>query len=105
MRASASTEQTGYTFDALKTYVPEMVELLVDCVRNPFFLDWEVRCRSFSLLKASRMLSSSYSLNMAIWALLKEKKWLYVISYLKVDTFMVVLWNSPNMLSVDFFCF
>ena len=40
--ASASREQMGYTFDALKTYVPEMVELLVDCVRNPAFLDWEV---------------------------------------------------------------
>jgi len=40
--ASASREQMGYTFDALKTYVPEMVELLVDCLRNPAFLDWEV---------------------------------------------------------------
>lgn len=40
--ASASREQMGYTFDALKTYVPEMVELLVDVVRNPAFLDWEV---------------------------------------------------------------
>lgn len=40
--ASASREQMGYTFDALKTYVPEMVELLVDCVRNPIFLYWEV---------------------------------------------------------------
>ncbi|CAO2841824.1 unnamed protein product [Amaranthus hypochondriacus] len=40
--ASASREQMGYTFDALKNYVPEMVELLVDCVRNPAFLDWEV---------------------------------------------------------------
>ena len=40
--ASASREQMGYTFDALKTYVPEMAELLVDCVRNPVFLDWEV---------------------------------------------------------------
>lgn len=40
--ASASREQMGYSFDALKTYVPEMVELLVDCVRNPVFLDWEV---------------------------------------------------------------
>ncbi|KAI8023278.1 Mitochondrial-processing peptidase subunit alpha [Camellia lanceoleosa] len=40
--ASASREQMGYTYDALKTYVPEMVELLVDCVRNPVFLDWEV---------------------------------------------------------------
>ena len=33
----------GYTFDALKTYVPEMVELLIDSVRNPVFLDWEVK--------------------------------------------------------------
>ncbi|KAL5176361.1 Mitochondrial-processing peptidase subunit alpha [Glycine soja] len=40
--ASASREQMGYTFDALKTYVPQMVELLVDCVRHPAFLDWEV---------------------------------------------------------------
>ncbi|KAK3028887.1 hypothetical protein RJ639_039896 [Escallonia herrerae] len=40
--ASASKEQMVYTYDALKTYVPEMVELLIDCVRNPLFLDWEV---------------------------------------------------------------
>uniref|UniRef100_A0A2P2JWH7 Complex III subunit II n=2 Tax=Rhizophora mucronata TaxID=61149 RepID=A0A2P2JWH7_RHIMU len=40
--ASASREQMGYTIDALKTYVPEMVELLIDSVRNPVFLDWEV---------------------------------------------------------------
>ncbi|KAK4747139.1 hypothetical protein SAY87_026176 [Trapa incisa] len=40
--ASASREQMAYTIDALKTYVPEMVELLIDSVRNPVFLDWEV---------------------------------------------------------------
>ncbi|KAL8494123.1 hypothetical protein ACS0TY_025057 [Phlomoides rotata] len=40
--ASASREHMGYTYDALKTYVPQMVELLIDCVRNPAFLDWEV---------------------------------------------------------------
>ncbi|XP_008799765.1 mitochondrial-processing peptidase subunit alpha-like [Phoenix dactylifera] len=40
--ASASREQMGYTFDALKTYMPEMVEVLTDCVRNSVFLDWEV---------------------------------------------------------------
>lgn len=40
--ASASREQMGYTFDALKSYVPEMVELLIDSIRNPAFLDWEV---------------------------------------------------------------
>lgn len=42
VQASASREQLGYTFDALKTYIPQMVELLIDCVRNPAFLDWEV---------------------------------------------------------------
>ncbi|CAN1161724.1 Mitochondrial-processing peptidase subunit alpha [Linum perenne] len=42
VQASASREQMGYTFDGLKTYVPEMVELLIDSVRNPVFLDWEV---------------------------------------------------------------
>ncbi|XP_020105364.1 mitochondrial-processing peptidase subunit alpha-like [Ananas comosus] len=41
--ASASREQMGYTYDALKTYMPQMVEVLVDCVRNPAFLDWEVK--------------------------------------------------------------
>ncbi|KAG0465406.1 hypothetical protein HPP92_019570 [Vanilla planifolia] len=40
--ASASREQMGYTYDALKTYLPEMVEVLIDSVRNPVFLDWEV---------------------------------------------------------------
>ncbi|CAM8899677.1 unnamed protein product [Rhodiola kirilowii] len=42
VQASASREQMGYTFDALKTYLPQMVEILVDCVRNPVFLDWEI---------------------------------------------------------------
>lgn len=49
MAASASREQMGYTFDALKTYVPEMVELLIDSVRNPVFLDWEVNEEVFLL--------------------------------------------------------
>ncbi|KAF5743019.1 mitochondrial-processing peptidase subunit alpha [Tripterygium wilfordii] len=40
--ASGSREQMGYTYDALKSYVPEMVEVLVDSVINPAFLDWEV---------------------------------------------------------------
>ncbi|KAH0671255.1 hypothetical protein KY285_025471 [Solanum tuberosum] len=40
--AAASREHLIYTYDALKTYVPRMVELLVDSVRNPAFLDWEV---------------------------------------------------------------
>lgn len=42
VQASASREHMGYNYDALKTYVPEMVELLIDSVRNPAFLDWEV---------------------------------------------------------------
>ncbi|KAJ8750912.1 hypothetical protein K2173_016093 [Erythroxylum novogranatense] len=45
VQASASREQMGYTFDALKTYLPQMVELLVDSVRNPAFLDWEVNAQ------------------------------------------------------------
>ncbi|XP_074588352.1 mitochondrial-processing peptidase subunit alpha-like isoform X2 [Curcuma longa] len=40
--ASGTREQMGYTYDALKTYVPEMVEVLIDSVKNPVFLDWEV---------------------------------------------------------------
>lgn len=42
LQASASREQMGYTIDALKSYAPAMVELLLDSVRNPAFLDWEV---------------------------------------------------------------
>ncbi|KAK9060476.1 hypothetical protein SSX86_021180 [Deinandra increscens subsp. villosa] len=41
--ACASRDQMGYTCEALKTYVPQMVELLVDSVRNQAFLDWEVK--------------------------------------------------------------
>ena len=39
---SAAREQMGYTFNALKSYVPKMVELVIHCIRNPVFLDWEV---------------------------------------------------------------
>ncbi|KAK3165385.1 hypothetical protein QOZ80_1AG0032500 [Eleusine coracana subsp. coracana] len=41
--ASASREQMCYTYDSFKTYVPEMVEVLIDSVRNPAFFDWEVK--------------------------------------------------------------
>ncbi|XP_011078227.1 mitochondrial-processing peptidase subunit alpha [Sesamum indicum] len=41
--ALGSREHMSYTYNALKTYVPQMVELLIDCVRNPAFLDWEVK--------------------------------------------------------------
>ncbi|XP_047949967.1 mitochondrial-processing peptidase subunit alpha-like [Salvia hispanica] len=54
--ASGSREHISYTYDALKTYVPQMVELLIDCVRNPAFLDWEV---SEQLRKVSDDISES----------------------------------------------
>ncbi|PKA64317.1 Mitochondrial-processing peptidase subunit alpha [Apostasia shenzhenica] len=40
--ASASREQMAYNYDTLKAYVPVAVELLVDCIRNPIFLDYEI---------------------------------------------------------------
>lgn len=42
MGASASREQMGYTYDTQKAYLPAAVELLVDCIRNPLFLESEV---------------------------------------------------------------
>lgn len=41
--AAASREQMAYTGDALKTYLPEMLEIVVDSVRNPIFNEWEVK--------------------------------------------------------------
>ncbi|WOL11886.1 mitochondrial-processing peptidase subunit alpha-like [Canna indica] len=41
--ASASREQMGYSYDTLKAYLPAAVELLIDCVRNPLFLESEVQ--------------------------------------------------------------
>lgn len=41
--ASASREQMAYTGDAIKTHMPEIVELLADSVRNPAFFQWEVK--------------------------------------------------------------
>lgn len=40
--ANASREQMAYTGDSIKTYMPEMVELLVDSVRNSLYNEWEV---------------------------------------------------------------
>ncbi|KAL0910502.1 hypothetical protein M5K25_021491 [Dendrobium thyrsiflorum] len=40
--ATGSREQMAYIYDTLKAYIPEAVELLVDCIRNPLFLDFEV---------------------------------------------------------------
>lgn len=48
-KASASREMMSYTYGALKTHMPEMVEVLVDCVRNPALLDWEVKEQVFHL--------------------------------------------------------
>ncbi|KAF3785783.1 Mitochondrial-processing peptidase subunit alpha [Nymphaea thermarum] len=41
--ASASREQMGYTYDVLKSYLPQAIGLLIDCVRNPLFLENEVK--------------------------------------------------------------
>ncbi|KAH9606066.1 hypothetical protein KSS87_005196 [Heliosperma pusillum] len=57
--SSASPDQMTYTFTALKTYLPEMVELLVDSVRNPAFLDWEVN-EALQKLKGQLNEVSSY---------------------------------------------
>jgi mitochondrial-processing peptidase subunit alpha len=51
--ASASHEQMCYTYDAFKVYVPEMVEVLIDSVRNPAFFDWEVKEQVSCCLKAT----------------------------------------------------
>ncbi|KAI3890346.1 hypothetical protein MKX03_011695 [Papaver bracteatum] len=40
--SSGSRDQMAYTYDALKIYAPHMVELLVDSVINPVFLDLEI---------------------------------------------------------------
>ncbi|RWW32612.1 hypothetical protein GW17_00002695 [Ensete ventricosum] len=42
LKIASETSPIGYTYDALKTYMPEMVEVLIDSVRNAVFLDWEV---------------------------------------------------------------
>ncbi|KAF5748522.1 hypothetical protein HS088_TW04G00477 [Tripterygium wilfordii] len=47
--ASASSRQLGYTYDSLKTYVPEMVEVLVDSVINLAFLVWRSMNRNDTL--------------------------------------------------------
>lgn len=52
--ASASREQMCYTIDALKTNVPEAVEMLCDAVLNPRFAPHELeeqRSRLETLLK------------------------------------------------------
>jgi len=41
--ASCSREQMVYSYDTLKGYMPEAIEILVDCMRNPLFLQEEVQ--------------------------------------------------------------
>ncbi|CAL4978345.1 unnamed protein product [Urochloa decumbens] len=67
-KASASREMMSYTYGALKTYMPEMVEVLIDCVRNPAFLDWEVKEQSLRL-KAELAKASSNPENFLLEAL------------------------------------
>lgn len=59
-KASAGREMMSYTFGALKTYPNEMVEVLIDCVRNPAFLDWEVKEQVFHLIPSLPNLSSRF---------------------------------------------
>ncbi|KAI5001647.1 hypothetical protein ZWY2020_026297 [Hordeum vulgare] len=40
--ASASREQMVYSYDTLKAYIPQAIEVLLDSVRNPLFLQDEV---------------------------------------------------------------
>ncbi|CAL4971964.1 unnamed protein product [Urochloa decumbens] len=40
--ASCAREQMVYSYDTLKGYMPEAIEILIDCMRNPLFLQEEV---------------------------------------------------------------
>jgi processing peptidase subunit alpha len=42
VQAGAHRELFCLAGDSLKTYLPEMVEILADTVRNPKFAPWEV---------------------------------------------------------------
>lgn len=57
MTAAASREHMNYTYDAIKTYLPQMVELLIDTVRNPAFLDWEIKEQVFPSFLGNFVLS------------------------------------------------
>ncbi|KAL5223384.1 hypothetical protein ABZP36_028097 [Zizania latifolia] len=48
--ASAAREQMVYSYDTLKAYLPQAIEVLIDCVRNPLFLQDEVE-RQLALAK------------------------------------------------------
>ncbi|KAL6624580.1 hypothetical protein ACP70R_031901 [Stipagrostis hirtigluma subsp. patula] len=42
LSASAGRERTVYTCDAFKAYLPQAVEVLLDCIRNPVFVQSRV---------------------------------------------------------------
>lgn len=58
--ASASREQMGYSYDTLKAYLPAAVELLIDCVRNPVFLESEVQEQVSHIFMFYMLLRSSF---------------------------------------------
>lgn len=56
--ANASREQMCYTGSSIKTFMPEMVEILIDTVRNPLFNEWELQSQ-LSIVKAESVEMSS----------------------------------------------
>ena len=64
--ASASREQMVYSYDTLKAYVPQAVEVLLDSVRNPLFLqdevDRQVGAREFHYVRGYTIQSRSLTL-------------------------------------------
>ncbi|KAG0463928.1 hypothetical protein HPP92_019997 [Vanilla planifolia] len=107
--ASASREQMGYTYDALKTYLPEMVEVLIDCVRNPVFLDWEVNeqvkkvkaeiaeaCNNPQGLLLEAIHSAGYSGALAISLMASESALNYINSSV-LEEFVAENYTAPRM--------
>lgn len=54
--ASASREQMVYSYDTLKAYIPQAVEVLLDSVRNPLFVQDEVDRQVRNVMDASNNL-------------------------------------------------
>lgn len=61
--ASALREQMCYIYDTLKTYVPEAVELLIDYIRNPVFLESDVKEQvwTFYMLVVNKPVAFDYT--------------------------------------------
>jgi processing peptidase subunit alpha len=66
--ASASREQMVYSYDTLKAYVPQAVELLLDSVRNPLFLQEEVDRQVLNIFMGT--VSLSQPVTGLLWALI-----------------------------------